>query len=105
MEFQNAEGATPLDSDEAAGLVPTHITTQADLNAWEEANILQGAHWASRQKKRNLLDEGFVRELHRKMFDKTWRWTGTFRSSNKNIGVDWTQIAVKMRNLLAMYRA
>lgn len=100
MEFQYAAGATPLDPDEAAGLVPTHITTQADLNAWEEANILQGAHWASRQKKRNLLDEGFVRELHRRMFDKTWRWAGTFRSSNKNIGVDWTQVAVKMRNLL-----
>jgi Fic-DOC domain mobile mystery protein B len=100
MEFQYAAGATPLDPDEAAGLVPTHITTQADLNAWEEANILQGDHWASRQKKRNLLDEGFVRELHRRMFDKTWRWAGTFRSSNKNIGVNWTQIAVKMRNLL-----
>ena len=100
MEFQYAAGITPLDPDEAAGLVPTHITTQADLNAWEEANILQAAHWASRQKKRNLLDEGFVRELHSRMFDKTWRWAGTFRSSNKNIGVDWTQVAVRMRNLL-----
>jgi Fic-DOC domain mobile mystery protein B len=100
MDFQYAAGATPLDPDEAAKLVPTHITTQADLNAWEEANILQGAHWASRQKKRNLLDEAFVRELHRRMFDKTWQWAGTFRSSNKNIGIDWTQVAVKMRNLL-----
>jgi len=100
MEFQYAARVTPLDPDKAAGLVPTHITTQADLNAWEEANILQAAHWASRQKKRNLLDEGFVRELQSRMFDKTWRWAGTFRSSNKNIGVDWTQVAVRMRNLL-----
>lgn len=100
MDFQYAAGATPLDPDEAAGLIPAHIATQDDLNVWEEANILQGARWAARQKKRDLLDEGFVRDLHRKMFDRTWRWAGTFRSSNKNIGVDWTQVAVRVRNLL-----
>lgn len=100
MEFHYAPGATPLDPDEAAGLVPTHITTQGDLNAWEQANILQGDQWAGRQKKRDLLDEGFVRELHKKMFDKTWQWAGTFRKSNKNIGVDWPQISMKLRDLL-----
>jgi Fic-DOC domain mobile mystery protein B len=100
MEFQYVPGATPLDPDEAAGLVPVHITTQADLNAWEQANIVLGNRWAARQKKRDLLDEGFVRDLHRQMFDKTWQWAGTFRQTNKNIGVDWTQIAVKLRDLL-----
>ena len=100
MEFQYAAGATPLDPDEAAGLVPSHITTQADLNAWEQANILQAVRWVARQKKRDLLTEGFVRDLHRRMFDQTWKWAGTFRQSNKNIGVDWTQVAVKLRNLL-----
>ena len=100
MEFHYAPGATPLDPDEAAGLVPTLITTQGDLNAWEQANILQGDRWAGRQKKRDLLDEGFVRELHKKMFDQTWQWAGTFRKSNKNIGVDWPQISMKLRDLL-----
>ena len=100
MEFQYAPGATPLDLDEAEGLVPLHITTQADLNAWELANIALGDRWAARQKKRELLNEGFVRDLHRQMFDKTWQWAGTFRQSNKNIGVDWTQVAVKLRDLL-----
>lgn len=93
-------GATPLDPDEAAGLLPAHIAVQADLNAWEEANILQGTLWAARQKKRELLHEGFVRDLHRKMFDRTWVWAGTFRSSNKNIGVDWTQVSVRLRGLI-----
>lgn len=64
-------GATPIDADEAAGLIPSHIATQSDLNTWEEANILQGAAWAHRQKKRELLDEGFVRELHKQMFNRT----------------------------------
>ena len=100
MEFQYAPGATPLDPDEAAAVVPTHITTQEDLNAWEQANIALGDRWAMRQKKRELLDEGFVRDLHRQMFDKTWQWAGTFRQSNKNIGVDWTPVAVRLRNLL-----
>ena len=100
MEFQYAPGATPLDPDEAAGLVPSHITTQADLNAWEQANILQAVRWVARQKKRALLTEGFVRDLHRRMFDQTWKWAGTFRQSNKNIGVDRTQVAVKLLNLL-----
>ena len=34
------------------------------------------------------------------MFDQTWQWAGKFRSSNKNIGVDSHQIAVRLRDLL-----
>jgi Fic-DOC domain mobile mystery protein B len=100
MDFVYPPGATPLDPDEAEGLIPIHISTQGDLNAWEQLNIVQGDRWASRQNKRELLDEGFVRDLHREMFNKTWRWAGTFRNSNKNIGVDWTQVSVKLRELL-----
>ena len=100
MRLVYPPGATPLDPDEAADLLPRHITTQGDLNAWEQANILQGDRWAARQKRFDLLSEGFVRELHRHMFNKTWRWAGTFRKSNKNIGVDWTHIATRLRDLL-----
>ena len=100
MNFEYPLGATPLDPDEAQGLLPTHITTQGELNVWEQTNILQGELWAARHSKRELLDEAFIRELHRRMFDQTWRWAGTFRSSDKNIGVDWLQIAMQLRNLL-----
>lgn len=99
MPFTYAAGATPIDPDEAAGLVPTHITTQAELNTWEEANIVAGEMWAFRRKS-VVVDESFLRTLHLKMFDQTWLWAGKFRSSNKNIGVDSHQIAVKLRNLL-----
>lgn len=34
------------------------------------------------------------------MFSHTWRWAGTFRASNKNIGTDWPHIATRLRNLL-----
>ena len=100
MQFEYPIGATPIDVDEAVGLIPTHICTQADLNAWEELNIIEGANWIFRQKILQKLDEGLVRELHRRMFNQTRSWAGTFRKSGKSIGVDWTQIAVALKNLL-----
>ena len=100
MQFEYAPGATPSDPDEALGLSPTHISTQADLNAWEEMNSVEGADWIARQKIIQDLNEGLVRELHSRMFNQTWQWAGTFRKSAKSIGIDWTQIAVALKNLL-----
>jgi Fic-DOC domain mobile mystery protein B len=34
------------------------------------------------------------------MFGKTWKWAGSFRQTDKNIGVDWREIPVALRNLL-----
>lgn len=93
-------GATALDADESQGLIPRHITTQAELNEWEQANLIEGTQWAFRQSRRDLLDEVFLRDLHHRMFGKTWRWAGTYRNSEKNIGVDPLQIQVQLRNLL-----
>lgn len=92
-------GATPLDADELASLIPSHITTQGELNEWEQLNILQGEAWARKQRKK-ILDEAFLRQLHKQMFGETWRWAGEFRKSDKNIGVDWLKIGVELRKLL-----
>jgi Fic-DOC domain mobile mystery protein B len=94
------QGATPIDADEAAGLIPTHIRTQAQLNQWEEENILEAEAWALHSAHADVLSEAFVRKLHRAMFNKTWRWAGKFRRSDKNIGVDFTQIATRLNQLL-----
>jgi Fic-DOC domain mobile mystery protein B len=101
----NPDGTTPIDPDEAMGLIPTHIRTQAELDAWEQHNIIEGLAWAQRQIRRELLDELFVRELHRRMFGATWRWAGSFRKSDKNIGIDWHNIPVRLRDLLEDIRA
>lgn len=53
MNFDYPDGATPLDPDEAAGLIPKHITLQSELNTWEAANILEGERWVARQKSVN----------------------------------------------------
>jgi Fic-DOC domain mobile mystery protein B len=96
----HAPGATPLDPDETRGLIPRHIRMQAELNQWEQANVLEGSAWAMRSRERDILNERFVRELHKRMFGDTWRWAGTFRTTEKNIGVDPAQLAVRLRDLL-----
>ena len=99
VDLEYPPGATPLDADELASLIPGHITTQGELNEWEQLNIVQGESWASRQRK-EILNEAFVRQLHKRMFGETWRWAGEFRKSDKNIGVDWLHIAVELKKLL-----
>ena len=92
-------GAPPLDADELASLIPGHITSQGELNEWEQLNIVQGEGWARMQHKK-ILNEGFLRQLHKQMFGETWRWAGSFRKSDKNIGVDWLKIGVELKKLL-----
>ena len=92
-------GATPLDADERASLIPQHITTQAELNAWEQLNIAQGEQWARAQRS-DVLDERFLRKMHQQMFGETWKWAGEFRRTDKNIGIDWVQIGIELKKLL-----
>ncbi|MFT4605358.1 MAG: Fic-DOC domain mobile mystery protein B [Rhodothermales bacterium] len=92
-------GATPLDPEEAADLLPTHVYTRAELNAWEQQNILAAAKWARRTRADAIASE-FIRGLHRRMFDETWAWAGQLRASDKNIGVDWHTISTETRNLV-----
>jgi len=94
-----ASGTTPLDPDESEELIPTHITTNGELDAWENQNILQAAQWLAAGTRGSLLTDTFVRELHRRMFDQTWRWAGRYRRSAKNIGIDWTQIPAAVHEL------
>lgn len=100
MKFTYPEGATPLDRGETEGLIPSSIATQAELNAFEQANILEAERWAlGGRRRRDCLTDGFVRTLHRRMFGLVWKWAGTYRRSNKNLGVDWPQVAAEVQKL------
>ena len=92
-------GATPLDPDEAAGLIPSHIANHAQLNEWEMVNILEAEQWAFGRRHKNLLENDFVCRLHKRMFGNTWRWAGKFRTTEKNIGVDPARIQPFLRDL------
>ncbi len=99
-KFVDPPGATPLSDDEKEGLIPDHITTRQELNAWEGANILKAEPWAFRRKHADLLTDHFVRRMHAKMFDVTWEWAGLYRKSDKSIGIHWRNIAVSVRDLM-----
>ena len=99
IEFEYPVGATPLDPDEAAGLVPDHITNQGQLNRWELGNVLRGEKWAFARKRTNLLSREFILALHKRMFGDTWRWAGELRTTEKNIGVPPEAIEVEIRKL------
>jgi Fic-DOC domain mobile mystery protein B len=101
MNFDYPEGATPLDPDEARGLLLTHITTRAELDRWEQENIIEAEAWAFSRIPRDILTDGFIRRLHKRMFGNVWRWAGEYRTTGKNIGVSVWQIATELRNLCA----
>ena len=94
------DGATPLDPDEVEGLRFTHITTRGELDQLEQANIVEGLQWLKKQKHADILSERFVRDLHKRLFGQVWKWAGSFRKTEKNIGVDPILIAIQLRQLL-----
>ena len=96
------KGATPLDVEEHEGLKFPHIQTRAELDGVEQANIQEGFKWLSRQRKhKNYLSISFIKELHLKLFGEVWEWAGTFRTTEKSIGIDPIKISVDLENLLA----
>ncbi len=92
-------GATPIDADEADGLIPGHIQTRGELNAWEQQNIIEAARWV-RTATEPALRESTILGLHKRMFDRTWEWAGRYRTSDKNIGVFWSEIGVEIRKFV-----
>jgi Fic-DOC domain mobile mystery protein B len=94
------DGHTPIGDDDRQGLKLSYITTRGELNEAEQENILR-----ARQRRRPptleaLLDDGYLRNLHRAMFGDVWAWAGSYRRLETSIGVDPAQIAVCVRSLV-----
>ena len=99
--MDDPDGATPLDPDELEGLKFAHIETRGELDQLEQQNIQEGYNWLARQRKyKDFISEDFLKVLHEKVFGSVWSWAGSFRHSDKNIGVDHLTISVELRNLL-----
>ena len=97
----SAFGQTSIDEDEKLALIP-NLTRLEDINNFEHENIVEARKWALTNrtlKNSDLFDEGFLLNLHQKMFDKTWKWAGQYRRSNKNIGCDAYEIRSELRKL------
>lgn len=104
LTFHAPPGATPLDPDEAPGLIPKGIATRGQLDEFESANIAEALAWAERRR-RDVLSEGFLTELHKRMFRRVWRWAGKYRSSGKNMGIAPHDIAPAIRDLVEDVKA
>lgn len=93
---------TPLEEEEREGLLASWVATRADLNTAEQDNILTARiQWRRRRVTvEKLLGDAVVRALHRDMFSDVWRWAGKYRLTERNIGVEWWQVPVKVRDLM-----
>lgn len=90
---------TPLTAEEREQLIPSYITLRHELNEAEQVNIGQALRWGM-SRKRDVLDQDFLSELHRRMFGDVWRWARHYRTTARNIGVDAYRIAMDMRQLV-----
>ena len=89
----------PLDADEREGLLLSHVSTRGELNEVEQANILEAEQWAH-ARRRDVLSEKALNELHKRMFGRVWKWAGQFRTTEKNIGIPPFRIAPDLRQLI-----
>jgi Fic-DOC domain mobile mystery protein B len=101
--FHEPEDATPLEPHERDGLLQTWITHRRDLNQAEQENIVVGAAWARGRRRvplERMLGQDFIRTLHKRMFGDVWKWAGTFRTTQRNIGVESYRIGMDLASLL-----
>lgn len=96
------EGQTPINEDEKKDLLIKSITTQSELDEFEQLNIEKAVEWIISTKFNpvDILTEQFIKELHKKMHSDVWKWAGKFRMSEKNFGVDCVKISIELKYLL-----
>lgn len=90
LEFIYQDGQTPIDENEKSGLKINSITTQKDLDEFEQLNIEKAVEWTihTNLKLEKIVTEKFIKNLHKKMYGDVWKWAGEFRKTDKNIGIE-----------------
>jgi len=81
-------------------LIPS-VSTRGELDEFEQQNIEEAVLWLMRKslKSETIFTEGFIRDLHKRMYGNVWEWAGKFRKSNKNLGIDKWQIPAALKTL------
>lgn len=97
--FETDDNSTPLTEEEKQQLKARWITTRGELNDLETKGIIEAEIWLLSNKK-EILNERFLKTLHKKMFGDIWTWAGAFRTSERNIGVAPYEIQPQLRILL-----
>lgn len=99
LDFE--DGQTPLDADENEGLLIKSISTKGELNEFEQLNIEQAIIWTLRKSlnSEKLLSAKFILDLHKRMYGQIWKWAGTYRKTEKNIGIPFFEIPSQIKYL------
>jgi Fic-DOC domain mobile mystery protein B len=99
--FKEPDDATPLDPALRGDLLQTWVTTRHDLNEVEEENIVKGAVWARRRRRKpeDVLRDDYARTLHKQMFGEVWKWAGKYRTTELNIGIAAHLVPAEMSTL------
>jgi Fic-DOC domain mobile mystery protein B len=102
LNINYIEGQTPLSEDEQVGLKISSITIREELDEFEQLNIEKAIQWTfgKKLKAEQLFSEKFIKDLHKRMYGDVWKWAGTFRTSEKNIGIKSYLIGVELKQLL-----
>jgi len=102
LNINYIEGQTPLSEDEQAELKISSITTREELDEFEQLNIEKAIQWTfgKKLKAEQLFSEKFIKDLHKRMYGEVWKWAGTFRTSEKNIGIKSYLIGIELKKLL-----
>jgi Fic-DOC domain mobile mystery protein B len=107
--FTHADGATAIDEVVAAGLKADWISTRGELNQAEQENILKATTWAYTRRKAwtvaEIVSTSTLRMVHRRMLGDVWKWAGTLRRTNLNIGPEWWSVPLELDNLCSDVRA
>lgn len=100
--FQEPNDATPLTPVERRQLLQSWITKRSDLNEAEQENITKGASWAWARrnlKPAGILNDEFAKALHKQMLGDVWKWAGTYRQTERNLGIEAHRIASETAGL------
>jgi Fic-DOC domain mobile mystery protein B len=102
LNLEYSAGQTPIDANESDGLKIKTITTQSELNEFEQLNIERALHWTLKKRftAEQLLSEKFILSLHKKMYGDVWKWSGKFRTTEKNLGIPFPLIGIELRKLI-----
>ena len=101
LDLAYIHGQTPLDEDEKEGLLIPTIATREELDEFEQQNIEDAFQWVLTRsfKAESVLTEKFICNLHQRMFGNVWDWSGTFRKTDKNLGIEKWQIPMAVKAL------
>jgi Fic-DOC domain mobile mystery protein B len=98
------DGQTPVDADDAQYLTEafSFIRTRGELNDAEASNIVDALLWLDDQELTagELLNQTFLRDLHRRMFGDVWSWAGQLRQRDTTIGIPPAHLQEQLQALL-----